>query len=161
MSAFSHHQRTQAESARDDDRSLFDRLEGVAPSSSMLQLLERDLADLLNTRLTQLDPDAVPGSVAASVLCYGVRDASCLHSQSTDADEHESLRRAIQRAIRHFEPRLTNPRVAVVEQSDERRTVVFRISAVLVSRRSRLELDASVEPASTRFRVSRPIGRTR
>jgi type VI secretion system protein ImpF len=104
--------------------SIIDRLFDDAPDVStepawswtqdlreLKQAVVRDLEALLNTRRThsELLPDSPDAEIAQSVLTYGLPD---LTSATVDgAQAREALRRAVEEAIRRFEPRLIDVRV--------------------------------------------------
>jgi type VI secretion system lysozyme-like protein len=69
--------------------------------------LARDLNNLLNTRRSEDDIPEVFESVRQSIAAYGMPDYT-----GTPMDQEE-IRRAIERVIRVFEPRLTRVEVAL------------------------------------------------
>lgn len=98
--------------------SLFDRLTDEdprttveAPKNEWEQLaafkrgLARDLTYLLNTRISEADFPEEFEQVKQSVAAYGVQD------YTRSPVEHDEIRRAIERAIRQFEPRLARVQV--------------------------------------------------
>jgi type VI secretion system protein ImpF len=125
--------------------SLFDRLTDYEPRQSRevplpqwdqidnyKAAVARDLANLLNTwrRLDEI-PEQFQ-SARESVLGYGLPD------YTAGTMDYEQIRRAIERAIRTFEPRLSRVDVAIDSTPPNRPEpgravfrVTFRISAVL------------------------------
>ena len=96
----------------------------------VLQAVRRDLEWLLGTRLTWVD-EALLGAEHASrsVATFGLQDFS--HENVGNTDAQQRLKRAIEKAIAIFEPRLTQV-VVTPEGSDlKQRAVRFRIDAVL------------------------------
>src|SRR5215469_9145190 len=104
--------------------SIIDRLFDDAPDVStepawswtqdlreLKQSVVRDLEALLNTRQTrsELLLDSPPAEIANSVLTYGLPDLTSAKVDSPEA--REALRRAVEEAIRRFEPRLVDVRV--------------------------------------------------
>jgi len=101
-------------------QSLFDRLTDYEPQKSR-ELppsdwdqretykagIARDLNNLLNTRRTEDDIPEIFEAVRESILAYGMPDCT-----GTPMDQEE-IRRAIERVIRVFEPRLTRVEVAL------------------------------------------------
>ena len=78
----------------------------------------RDLEALLNTRQTRTDLaiGARDAEVSQSVLTYGLPDLTSASAASPEA--RETLRRAVEDAIRRFEPRLIDVRVTSHEVAD-------------------------------------------
>jgi len=140
--------------------SLFDRLTDHEPRNSREvpppqweQLREhklsvaRDLTNLLNTRRSESDIPEKFEQTCESLAAYGVQDFS------TAPMDREQIRRAIERTIRLFEPRLSRVQVTLVEGTQFQFS--FRITAML-------RMDIGVEPvvydadlpkASRRFQV--------
>jgi type VI secretion system protein ImpF len=140
--------------------SLLDRLTDFEPRNSREiappeweQLREfknsvaRDLTSLLNTRRSENDMPEDFQYTRESVAAYGIQDFT------TAPMDRESIRRAIERSVRIFEPRLARVLVTLVEGGDF--TFSFRISGLL-------RTDTGVEPVvydaelpkeSRRFRV--------
>lgn len=112
----------------------------------LLKSVRRDLEWLLNTRLTWVDEPLLAAEQAArSMATFGLQDFS--HENVSDPDARQRLRRAIEKSIALFEPRLT--RVAVTAEAVEahRRAIRFRIDAVLHVDpiRERVSFDTVVE----------------
>jgi type VI secretion system lysozyme-like protein len=106
----------------------------------------RDLTNLLNTRRSEADiPEDFPAT-RECVAAYGIQDFTVAPM------DREAIRRAVERSVRIFEPRLTRVSVAL-EGNDFQFS--FRITAFL-------RVDTGVEPVvydadlpkeSRRFRV--------
>lgn len=124
--------------------SLFDRLTDNEPRNSREapppdweQLREyklgvaRDLTNLLNTRRSQSDIPEEFERTRESLAAYGVQDFT------TAPMDREEIRRAVERTIRLFEPRLSRVQVVLVEGTLFQFS--FRISAML-------RMDTGVEP---------------
>lgn len=124
--------------------SLFDRLTDYEPRNSREvpppeweQLREyklsvaRDLTNLLNTRRSESDIPEEFEHTRASLAAYGVQDFT------TAPMDREEIRRAIERTIRLFEPRLSRAQVTLVEGSHFQFS--FRISGML-------KMDVGAEP---------------
>ena len=95
----------------------------------MIDVVRRDLEDLLNTRLTNIGipPDFV--EVNNSIVTYGLPDLS---SASADTSEQRGdIGKLIERVIERFEPRLRNVRARLVEGFGGSQTVRFQIHAEL------------------------------
>ena len=99
----------------------------------------RDVETLLNERLAVF-PD-LPNKLRKTILCYGLPELTAFDlSYPSGAAE---LARAIQEAIRNFEPRLRN---VVVTASDDPAGQTFRIRA-----------DIQVEPVARRLQFQAVI----
>ena len=70
----------------------------------MIDVVRRDLEDLLNTRLTNNDVPASFVEVSSSVVTYGLPDLSSLSADT--AERRAEIGRIIERVIMRFEPRL-------------------------------------------------------
>jgi type VI secretion system protein ImpF len=141
--------------------SLFDRLtdyeprnsrEVPPPESDQLRLhkdsVARDLTSLLNTRRSEADIPEQFRYTRESLAAYGVQDFT------TAPMDREAVRRALERAVRLFEPRLSRVQVTLAEGSDL--TLSFRIYGML-----RIDLgvepvvyDAELPKETRRFRVT-------
>jgi type VI secretion system protein ImpF len=133
--------------------SLFDRLIDDDPRQSSEPLwrggyrlddlrehVRRDLENLLNARHGRLDLLDRPAELAVSTLTYGLPDFTSLIGGGIEI--RERMRAAVERAIRDFEPRLTNVHVVVREPEQEYdRNVRLTISAMLC-------VDPIIEPVT-------------
>jgi type VI secretion system protein ImpF len=102
------------------------------------QALRRDLEWLLNTRRAFEVPDELP-LLADSLLAYGLPDFSNVSVK--DASDQSNLTRALETALRRFEPRLEDVVVSVANASALERAFRFKIEA-------RLRVDPVPEPIS-------------
>jgi len=107
----------------------------------------RDLTNLLNTRRTE---SAIPEDfqrTRESIAGYGIQDFT------TAPMDREAIRRAIERSVRIFEPRLSRVTVALVEAGALQFS--FRISGLLRTDRGvePVVYDADLPKESRRFRV--------
>lgn len=106
--------------------SAYERLAGIAElTSSILTNLEA----LLNTRRS--DEDFHPDFPEAndSVISFGVADFTSM--SSADPSEREKMRRSIERAIRLFEPRLSDVDISLSEWDSGVTAMRLRIEALL------------------------------
>jgi type VI secretion system protein ImpF len=119
-------------------QSLIDRLtdqeqwpETRAASISMYrESLKRDVEWLLNTRQPVMPELEGYPAVAASVLNYGLPD---LHSFDGSAGkEHNALTVALEKCIRTFEPRISEPRVFLTRTDVLSRSLRFHIEGRIV-----------------------------
>ncbi len=99
------------------------------PGYSLPQILEvirRDLEDLLNSRRAV---DGPPG-LLNSIYCYGLPDLSAFSVET--AEQREALARVLDQIIPTFEPRLRNVRTTMeLEEELHGKQTTFRITAVL------------------------------
>jgi len=122
------------------------------------QSVLRDVEWLLNTRRSMLTADRRFEEVRASVYHYGLPDVTSLSADSTESRGY--LLRRVEEAIRLFEPRLTDVRVALVEgegetESSGRRHVRVRVEGTLLMDPDpeRVVFDTLLETASGTFSV--------
>jgi type VI secretion system protein ImpF len=120
--------------------SVFDRLTDGPSSGSigsvragtlaaLRDAVRSDLERLLNVRREErLVPAGYPES-AASLLNYGLPDLS-VYSLKNPADQ-QKLRRAMEAALRTFEPRLSQLSVTIEGWDEARPVLRFRVEAVL------------------------------
>ena len=140
--------------------SLFDRLTDREPSNSREVLppegdqrqahkasVARDLTNLLNTCRSEADIPEEFEYTRESLAAYGVQDFM------TSPMDREAIRRAVERTVRRFEPRLSRVQVTVVEGGDF--TFSFRISGILRADMGvePVVYDADLATESRRFRV--------
>ncbi len=93
------------------------------------QSVRRDLEWLLNTRHSaEKVPDGLE-EVNKSIAVYGLPDFTGLSSKNID--DRKSLIRNIETALKNFEPRFMNLKVALVELDEQERGVKFQIQAIL------------------------------
>jgi type VI secretion system protein ImpF len=124
--------------------SLFDRLTDYDPRNSRelpppeweqmrlyKESVARDLTNLLNVRRSPQDIPENFVQTRESLVAYGVEDFT------TAPMDREAIRRAIERTVRLFEPRLSRIQVILVESGDL--TFAFRISGLL-------RIDVGLEP---------------
>ncbi|MGA2723886.1 MAG: type VI secretion system baseplate subunit TssE [Bryobacteraceae bacterium] len=122
--------------------SLLDRLTDHAPNSpaehplSRLQALRvlkaslwYDLSALLNTKRREEEVPEQFTEVNRSLLTYGLPDFSS-YGLKSEADQHR-LRRAIEAAIRRFEPRLEKVTVTLEAPQETDPALRFRVDALL------------------------------
>ena len=122
--------------------SLLDRLTDHNPGArgenpfSRLQALRvlkaslwRDLSALLNTKRREEEIPEQFTESNRSLLTYGLPDFSSYGLKSEAAQNR--LRRAIEAAIRRFEPRLENVTVALEPSNETDRALRFRVDAFL------------------------------
>ncbi len=88
-----------------------------------------DVESLLNTRCKIFSvPDAYK-EVNDSLLGYGIKDFTSQNPK--DLSVRQELRSGIEKTIKQFEPRLEKLSVILEESKQNKRNLVFRISAML------------------------------
>ncbi|WP_435020238.1 type VI secretion system baseplate subunit TssE [Tundrisphaera sp. TA3] len=95
----------------------------------MKESVQRDLEWLLNTKQSIVDRPPGLAHLDRSLLAYGLPDFSA--SSLDDGKERDRLLRAVEEAIRRFEPRLAAVRARLEEGRDTERSLRFRIDALL------------------------------
>lgn len=149
--------------------SVFDRLIDEDPTNSrdsaasqtqtMREIREsvmRDLENLLNTRWRCRSWPVEWTELNTSLANYGIPDFSSI-DMSSDMDRN-TLRAAIETAIRTFEPRFVTVAVEMVQNKNrDDRTLHFIIRAELHATPvpEPIVFDSSLEPSDQRFRVRR------
>ncbi len=114
-----------------------------APKSRSQSLRElklavrRDLEWLLNTRSVNVEIDDRLVEIKQSVLTYGLPDVTGLSAKNQN--EQKRLTKAIENAIRYFEPRFLDVKVTLEPVNNVDRTLNFRIEA-------RLNIEPTPEP---------------
>jgi type VI secretion system protein ImpF len=147
--------------------SILDRLTDLEPNSKKERPLNpwetlrelkasvcRDLAGLLNTRRAEEDFDPGYKEASNSLLTFGVVDFTSYNLKHTI--EQERVRRSIERAIRLFEPRLSQVAVTLEEPDPLRPMLHFQIAAVLHTQSATEDVlfDATLNRDSRRVSVS-------
>jgi type VI secretion system protein ImpF len=109
------------------------------PIHKMVEAVQRDLEDLLNTRQSDVGiPDDFV-EVHRSIFGYGLPDLTSLNAIT--AQQREDIGRLIESIVSRFEPRLKDIRATLIDPGDGReRSVKFRIDA-------RLSVDPAPEVA--------------
>jgi len=101
----------------------------------IVDTVQRDLSDLLNTRKTDQNLPASMPELQNSLLAYGLPELNSL--EAFTPQQRSQISRVIEMAVAEFEPRLKDVRAVLLEDDDAPyQTVPFRIEACL-----------SVEPA--------------
>ncbi len=148
--------------------SVFDRLIDHEPKNSteapltraeavrrMRAAVRRDIEWLLNSRRIADPPEESLAEVNESVYVYGIPDLSTV-SLASPGDQHLLLA-SIERAIRIFEPRLTNVRVVRVDDLEGKfiQRLDFRIEGLLLMDPSpeHISFDTTLDGVSQSYRV--------
>jgi type VI secretion system protein ImpF len=97
----------------------------------MVEAVQRDLEDLLNTRQSHAGLPEGYAEVERSVFGYGLPDLASLNAITPD--QRREIGRVLEAVIARFEPRLRDPRATLLEPEGSKveRTVSFRIEARL------------------------------
>jgi type VI secretion system protein ImpF len=123
--------------------------------AQLLLTVRRDLERLLNARRRCLPCPPELQELNRSIVEYGIPDFTGLNMSRPV--EREQTRQAIERAIKHFEPRLKDVIVTVLpsEQRTDRR-LHLRITAVLRTQPlpERVEFDSEVDPSTSAVGVN-------
>jgi type VI secretion system protein ImpF len=94
----------------------------------MVQSVQRDLEDLLNTRQSHVGLSEDYKEVHDSIVAYGLPDLNSLNAIT--AQQRAQIGRAIEKIVARFEPRLKDIKATLVEGGDNKaRTVKFRLDA--------------------------------
>ena len=118
--------------------SLLDRLLGPPSSGqstsyvSMLELrdsVQRDLQNLLNTRVRFLSPDKQLNEVQDSIFNYGLPDLTSL--QLTSEQGRQEFAAWIERSIKRYEPRFKTVEVTPRPEKEDGGGVTFRVDGLL------------------------------
>jgi type VI secretion system protein ImpF len=129
-----------AETQQDLQPSLLDRLTDPRSEGSgsrtgytleqLLQKVQDDLADLLNTYASYYRPKADYPEVFNSIVAYGLPDLASM--QAMTPEQREQISRELQGVVERFEPRLKDVKARLLEPGEEAgRTIRFRIDATL------------------------------
>ena len=105
--------------------------------AELKQSVRRDLEWLLNTRRLVVDVDENLEEIKSSVVTFGLPDFTGISAKS-DA-EMKRMTQTLERAIKTFEPRFINLKVALEPVSNNDRLLKFKIEA-------HLNIDPSPEP---------------
>ena len=97
--------------------------------SELEEAVRRDLQEMLNTRQSLLEPYPEESELSRSLLSFGLPDLGHLNPNSPD--QRQLLQRFVERAIRDFEPRLTQVRVAAMAPDQDGRGLRMTIHALL------------------------------
>lgn len=117
--------------------------------------VRRDLEMLLNTRQRCRSTPEHLAEVNQSVVAYGLPDFAT--ASMSGRDWRDSLRRAIERQVRLFEPRFVHVNVKVMDDGDGlERMIRFRIDALMHADPAPepVVFDSMVEPSVQQFSVS-------
>ena len=122
----------------------------VEPSRDLAQIkasVKRDLEWLLNSKQPVFDPPGDLRHVRRSLLTFGLPDFTVASLNSTK--DQDVLRRAIEEAVRRFEPRLADVTVRLEAGREFDRSLRFRIDGMLQvepgARARHLRLGAATE----------------
>ena len=132
------------------------RLTAKQSLAEVRDAVREDLKNLLNTRSFCRPWSPQLEQIDRSIVGYGVPD-SAISGMAAD-DWRGALRKAIEDAIRIYEPRLANVTVTLVEEPDSlERMLRFRIEATLVleAEQEIVTFDSRVETATRVVLVNR------
>src|SRR5262245_26583097 len=96
----------------------------------MVEAVQRDLEDLLNTRQSHAGLPEEYGEVLRSIIGYGLPDLTSLNALTPQ--QREEIGRVLEIVVAKYEPRLRDVRATMIDPGDgKQRTVRFRIDARL------------------------------
>jgi type VI secretion system protein ImpF len=127
--------------------------------TALRNAVRRDLEALLNCRVRCLSPPADLEELQTSLVEYGVPDFLSANAGSDEA--REGFRRAVEKAIRRFEPRFKTVTVELIEDTAQiDRTLRLRIHALMYAEPAPeyISFDSQHDPASNSFSVRRRDG---
>jgi type VI secretion system protein ImpF len=115
--------------------------------------LRRDLEWLLNTRRTIEESPASLKELERSLYNYGLPDVSSLYLRSSN--DQNTLLKASRVAIKYFEPRLLNIKVALEPAAADARVIRFSIEGLLRMDPApeHVFFDTMLEPMSGQYQV--------
>ena len=94
----------------------------------MIQAVQRDLEDLLNTRQSHEGLPLEFKEVHNSIVAYGLPDLNSINAVTST--QRQQIGRLIEAIIARFEPRLKDIKATLVEGGDNKaRSVKFRVDA--------------------------------
>lgn len=131
------------------------RFAGRQTLGQLVQSVQRDLEQLLNTRYRVSSWPPSLAELSRSLVNYGLPDFAGANMSSQS--EREAFCRAVEDAIRWHEPRFLRVRVSLKESRDRLdRTLRFHIEAVVRATPDPAEVrfDSAVDPQSTRIHVT-------
>lgn len=124
--------------------------------SELEEAVRRDVQEMLNTRQSGLEPYPEESELARSLLGYGLPDLGHLNPNSPD--QRQLLQQFVERAIRHFEPRLDQVRVVTMTTDAAGRGLRMTIQALLrvAPAPVPVSFDTLVQPGSGKWQVVPP-----
>jgi type VI secretion system protein ImpF len=91
--------------------------------------VQRDLQNLLNTRVRFVSPDKRLQDIQDTIVNYGLPDLTS--QQLTSEQGKQEFAAWIERSIKRYEPRFKSVEVTALSRSDDSDGVTFRVDAVL------------------------------
>jgi len=95
----------------------------------IVEVVQRDLEDLLNTRQSHQRLPLEYAEVHNSIVGFGLPDLAALNAYTPR--QREEIGRVIERIIARYEPRLRNVRARMIDPGEKDRRVRFHIEARL------------------------------
>jgi type VI secretion system protein ImpF len=119
----------------------------------MVEAVQRDLEELLNTRQSHIGLPEDFAEVHRSIVAYGLPDLTSLEAISPQ--QREEIGRVLEAVIARFEPRLNDIRATQVSASDGKdRTLRFRIEGRLcVDPAPEVAFDTILELTTGRYSI--------
>jgi type VI secretion system protein ImpF len=119
----------------------------------MMDAVQRDLEDLLNTRQSHQGLPEGYQEVQNSIVAYGLPELTSLHAHTPS--QRAAIGRILETIVARFEPRLRDVSASMIEAGDgKERTVTFRIAARLcVDPAPEVAFDTILELTTGRYSV--------
>ena len=120
------------------------------------EAVRRDVQEMLNTRQSVVEPYPPESELARSLLSFGLPDLSHLNPHSPE--QQQMLQTFVERAIRDFEPRLTQVRVVSLSADQDGRGLRMAIHGLLrvAPAPVPVSFDTLVQPGSGKWQVVPP-----
>jgi type VI secretion system protein ImpF len=122
----------------------------------MVEAVQRDLEELLNTRQSHLGLPVEYGEVLNSIVGYGLPDLTSLNALTLP--QREEIGRVLEATVAKYEPRLRDIRATMLDPGDgKQRTVRFRIDARLcIDPAPEVSFETIMELTTGRHSVQQP-----
>lgn len=140
----------------DSDPSTKDERDFPASRADLLGGLLRDLESMLNSRIGWEELDVDLPELRDSIPSYGLPDFSSMPYSSKEGQKR--LCTTVHRAIKDFEPRLTNPRVRISDTTNTiDRALRLEISATCLIDKDihEVRFNSDIEPVNLCVKLSR------
>lgn len=140
----------------DSDPTTKEERDFPATRADLLGSLLRDLESMLNSRIGWEELDIDLAELRGSIPNYGLPDFSNMPYSSKDGQNR--LCSTVYRAIKDFEPRLTNPRVRIADTTNTiDRTLRLEIRATCLIDKDihEVRFNSDIEPVNLCVKLSR------
>jgi type VI secretion system protein ImpF len=122
----------------------------------MVEAVQRDLEELLNTRQSHAGLPEEYGEVLNSIVGYGLPDLTSLNALTPQ--QREEIGRVLEAGVAKYEPRLRDIRATMLDPGDgKQRSVRFRIDARLcLDPAPEVSFETIMELTTGRYSVQQP-----